>query len=306
MTNEIQLVTQWPEIEKAIQLFIDSRRNENTKAAYRADWQKWLTFVLSTGTDLAMPGLAATTAFRDQLVEVYASKSIYRILGSLSFFYAALRDAGVVRTNPFVRAWLPRPEVSDVNKTQVVDDSAVERLEASIARDFSPAGRRDAAIVRVFYDTGLRRSSLVTLKRDQLRMDGAVLTALVFVKGGKEAPVTFTLDAANAMAAWITVAPKSPYVFPGRNPVKHLSLQAINHILKTRAEACGLTGHDVHPHRFRAAFVTTAYDAKLLESDIQSAVHHAHAHTTRGYDRKARGADVYDKVAEFRKDKKKP
>jgi site-specific recombinase XerD len=296
----------WEQLEAAVAALIRARRSENTRKAYRADWQRWRDFVLSESADLAMPGLPVTTTFRDQLSQTHSPSSVARVLASLAFFYGALQAAGLVTANPFNRAWLPRPEVSELHKTPVIEDETVKTLEASISRDRSRAGKRDAAIVRVLYDTGLRRASIASMRRDQIRHEGGELMIGVVVKGGKERLVKLTDEAEAALNAWLAVAQPSNFVFPKRG-VKdgHIALASINRILETRARAAGLSSGSVHPHRFRAAFITTAYDAHIYERDIQVAAHHSNASTTRGYDRGARGDDVFGQVSEFRKQKGK-
>ena len=305
-TSEIVVVRSWPDVEAPIEQLIQSRRSENTRDAYTADWGKWFAYVVANGGDLKAPGLAATTAFRDELVrQEYAPASIARILSSLSFFYSALRDAGLLRTNPFSKTWLPRPEVSDLHKTPAVEDATVAHLETALEEDDTWRGLRDVAIVRLLFDTGLRRASLAALRRDQLRRHDGHLIAFVTVKGGKQKSVKITTEGQHALDAWLAVAPSSPYVFPqSRDPAKPLALTTFNKILTARSRRAGLADA-VTPHRFRAAFITTAYDARVYERDIQAAAHHSNAATTRGYDRGQRGDDVFDRVSEFRSEKRK-
>jgi len=304
--TEITVARTWPDVETAIDQLIHSRRSKNTRAAYKDDWGKWYTFVLATGTDLKAPGLAATTRFRDELEQhPYAPASVARILSSLSFFYSALRDAGLLRTNPFAKTWLPRPEVSDLHKTPAIEDASVARLEDVIKADDTWRGTRDLAIVRLLYETGLRRASLADLRRDQLRQVSRDLTARVIVKGGKEQAVKIADRSQAALRAWLKIAPPSAYVFPQeKDPAKHLALTQFNKILVERSHQAGLS-ESATPHQFRAAFITTAYNAKVYERDIQAAAHHANSATTRGYDRGQRGESAFEQVATFRKGRKK-
>lgn len=303
--KEITVARTWPDVEGAIDQLIRSRRSKNTRAAYEDDWGKWVAFVRATGTDLKTPGLDATTRFRDELEQQeYAPASVARILSSLSFFYAALRDIGLLRTNPFAKTWLPRPEVSDLHKTQAVEDAAVAKLEEAIKADDTWRGKRDLAIVRLLYETGLRRESLATLRRDRLHQMQHELTAHVIVKGGKEKAVKITDRSRDALVAWLAVAPASLHVFPQKNnPAKHLSLTTFNKILTARSLQAGLS-ETATPHQFRTSFITTAYSARVYERDIQAAAHHSNAATTRGYDRGQRGDSTFDQVATFREGRK--
>lgn len=304
MSNDsLQRLNAWPAIEQAVQQLIASRRSENTRIAYTADWRKWSEFVVGNNVDLLVPGLAATTAFRDLLLRTHGPATVNRVLGTLSFIYAALRDAGLLRMNPFTKAWLPRPEVSELHKTPVIEDHTATRILQTTNLDQSPEGKRDLAIIAILYGTGMRRASVASLKRSNLKRDEFGLAAVITVKGGKEQKVRIGSPIEGALDAWLAVAPKSPYLFPKANDKQdHISLGTINNLLKRRALAAGID-EPVAPHRFRAAFITAAYDAQVYERNIQAAVHHANASTTRGYDRGARGEDVFDAVAKFREQK---
>ncbi len=100
----------------------------------------------------------------------------------------------------------------------------------------------------------------------------------------------------EALDRWLTVAPQSPYLFPGKRG--HIALATINLIVKRRAAQVGAMR--IHPHSFRAAFVTAAYDAELPEREIQASVHHSDPATTRKYDRKVRGRQVAKNIEKFR------
>jgi integrase/recombinase XerD len=296
-----EIEERWPEIHSAVDQLIKSRRTENTRAAYANDWLKWCMWVIAKATDLKMPGLAATAEFRDELTTRYESASVRRILTTLSFLYSALREAGHIRVNPFARAWLPRPEASALHKTPTVADSDALRLVRHVEADRSREGQRDALIIRLLYETGLRRASVAGLRRDQFRREEDGLVVLVKLKGGKEGIVKIQPDTERALSAWLAVAYKSPFVFPKRGkPSEPMALASVNHILKERAKQAGIT-EIVAPHRFRAAFITTAIDAGTPIRDVQVAAHHTSVDTTSGYDRGARGMDVFDVVAAHRK-----
>lgn len=304
MTMQLAKAPQWPDIERAVDELIRSRRSPNTRSAYQADWERWLTYVRVTGTDLRIPGLGATTAFRDELGgEGLSGKTVARVLSTLSFLYGALRDTALVQHNPFSKAWLPRPDTSDVHKTPAVADDTVLRILESFAGDDAPAAVRDRAMFRVLYDTGLRRASLVDLRRDQLRREGDILTAIVTVKGRREERVEFTADAKRAIEAWIAIAPSSVYVFPGRDPEGPIDLGTVNNVINRRAAAIGIAG--VTPHQFRAAFITTGFDAGIAPRSVQAAAHHKSLNTTELYDRNARGGTVAEQISQFRKNGRK-
>lgn len=298
-----EIEERWPEIHSAVDQLIKSRRTENTRTAYTSDWLKWCMWVVAKAIDLKMPGLAATSEFRDELTTRYEAASVRRILTTLSFLYSALREAGHIRVNPFATAWLPRPEASALHKTPTVTDSAALQLLQHVEADRSREGLRDALIIRLLYETGLRRESVAGLRRDQFRREEDGLVVVVKLKGLKEGIVKIQPETEGKLSAWLAVAYKSPFVFPKRGkPSEFMALASINHILKERAKQAGIT-EPIAPHRFRAAFITTAIDAGKPIRDVQVAAHHTSVDTTSGYDRGARGTDVFDVVAAHRKQK---
>lgn len=58
----------------------------------------------------------------------------------------------------------------------------------------------------------------------------------------------------------------------------------------------------MHPHQFRATFITEALDAGVPLHEVQAAVHHADPRTTQRYDRGARGAGVTAALEKFRRE----
>lgn len=281
---------------------IQTRKAQNTRDAYRRDWAVWTAYAVGRGLDLTQPTLMDTLGFHASLQETYGTASIARILATLAFFYRAFVSAGLVRTNPFDRAWLPRDTVTTGKTRAVTVDEALRVIDGATA-DTSFEGRRDAAILRLLYDTGARRASVATCRREDIDLDTHTLR--VVVKGGKERFLEFTTECGHALGHWLTAAPPSPFVFPSpRAPsTRSINLATVNKIVTARATVVGVT--HLHPHRFRAAFITDAYSAQIPERDIQTAAHHADAAMTRRYDRGVRGQRVADRVATFRNEQRK-
>lgn len=286
-----------PQFEQAALDAVNAKISKHTIKAYLADLERWLRFCYAMGACPANPGLAAATAFRDHLTALVSASSARRVISTMSYIYRTLLRGRVVAGNPFHPALLAWPVESRIGKTAAVDDATAEAMIAGAINDPNQAyGLRDAAVLRLLYDTGLRRASVAQLKRTTLRGN----TIWAIVKGGKEVEVTLPPQTIAVLAAWLALAPESTYLFPGtRGPINEMT---VNHIVKVRAEAVSAEG--VHPHCFRAAFITAGYDAGLPEHEIQASAHHGDPRTTRMYDRGARGAGVADAVAKFRDAKK--
>jgi integrase len=297
------------DFESAALSLIAAKRSENTRKAYEADLRHWIDFCRRLGSDPISPSLRTATAFRDQL----SRGSARRALAAMSGIYRVLLASRVVTSNPFHPSVLEWPAESAVNKTRLVPEHVAEAMIAHADRDavrpkgiiesdpaFRLRGARDRAILRLLYDTGLRRASIAALKRSDYH-DG-LLRAVV--KGDKEIEVTLPESTIQALDQWLAVAPPSEFMFPGAEPGRALNPLTINKLVGERANAVGAKA--IHPHCFRAAFVTACYDAGMPEYEIQASVHHSDPKTTRRYDRGSRGKAVATQLSEFRKGKAKP
>lgn len=276
---------------------IESRRATNTRRAYTEDLKKWALFCSQRGFDMGEPTLPASILFRDELKEHgYSDASIHRILACLSLIYRAFMANGLVQRNPFDSIILPRPELSRAGKTEAIDDAVVAKLLRVVSKDKRRRGRRDYAIIRLLYDTGMRRMSVASLLRSDLKYPRAWIT----VKGGHKEPVVFIPETISALKDWLRVAPHSPYVFPSKQDKESpIELTVVNQALTRRCKEAKI--EHLHPHQFRATFITAAYDSGTYERDIQRSVHHVNAETTRLYDRGQRGDNVTEAVAKRRR-----
>ncbi len=285
------------EFESAALSLIAAKRSENTRKAYQADLHRWVEFCRQFGCKPVAAPLDASTAFRNGL----PPKSARRVLASLSGIYRVLLAARVVASNPFHPSILEWPAESAVNKTRLVPaDVAEAMISNAVADPHKAKGARDAAILRLLYDTGLRRVSVSSLKRADY-FEG---TLRAIVKGDKETEGLLPEETIEALDRWLAIAPPSEFIFPGADSARSMNPLTINKLVNERAEAVGAKG--VHPHCFRAAYITACYDAGMPEYEIQASVHHGDPKTTRRYDRGSRGKAVATQLSEFRKGKPKP
>lgn len=285
--------------EQAASQLIAAKKSPHTRAAYTADVDRWIEFCHAMRGDPMRPSLVLATAFREHLTASGSIATTRRRLAAISFIYRELRKHQVVETNPFHPSVLPWPALSRIGKTPIVKDEVVRRMMESAASD-DMYGLRDTALLRLLYDCGLRRASAISLTRQNLRQQEGNTYIRVVVKGGTEREVRLPARTAETLQRWIAAAPPSPYVFPGARGGP-MNLASVNKIVRKRGKEAG--DDDVHPHRFRASFITAAYDAGIPERDIQESVHHADARTTRLYDRHQRGTEVPDRVASLRDEK---
>lgn len=286
--------------EKAARAHAESRAAEGTRALYLADLNNWLTFCDGDGINPAKPTLAGAAAWRDTLNERLAPLTVRRTIAALSAMYdaAITQETPAATWNPFKK--LPRPPATEYSKTEIF---TTEEATAIIAEAEKTAvdltqGVRDVAILRLLYDTGLRISAVVTLRRSKVIRRGASVVVRVRTKGNKEVDVELPPIAAEALQRWLSRGVTvGDFVFPARGGRRALTRAAINRRLKFYGKAAGV--EHVHPHRFRATFITDALDV-MKPNEVQAAVHHASMDTTQRYDRRQRGAGVTAAVAAAR------
>lgn len=284
--------------EAAIAQLVAAKRSEHTRIAYRHEAHRWSEFCATHAIDPLAPALGHAVVFRDELAGKLSKDSVYRALAALSSLYSGLREGGAVAHNPFHPSILAWPKQSREGKTQMLDDAEIEAILTALRADATPNGARDHVIIRLLVDTGLRRDSIAPLRRTDYKPPKLTVT----VKGGYERTIELVPETIAVLDYWLKVGQIGPqaHLFPGERS-EHLSPTRITQIVAERGKAAGI--ENVHPHRFRASFITAAYDAGIPEYEIQAAAGHSDPHTTRRYDRGARGVDVAAKVAAHRRKK---
>ena len=277
------------EFERAARVVIASKGSPRTRAAYSAELDRWLGFCAGYRIRPASAEVPAVVVYRAALLAEGLSEASVRLaMAAMSSVYKQLLRDEEASMNPFHPAWVAWPRASGAG-TQLVSDS-VAQMMIDHAQERSLV--RDAAILRLLYDTGLRRQSVAGLMRKNISTD-ASFEADVVVKGNKKVHVWGTPDTSEAVTTWMDEAPPSPFVFPGRSG-GHVHVSLLNKIIRKHGSAVGAP--DVHPHCFRAAFITTGLDV-AKPHEVQGAAHHAAFATTLGYDRGRRGAGVAEAVA---------
>ncbi len=299
--------------EQVAREIIAARVSAATRASYGSVLGDWLRYCREARVDASSPTLAQATAYRDALLGEHkrAPLTVRHVMSVLSSLYRrthALQRGGV-SWNPFDPDVLSRPPETR-GKTDAIDPKVAEAVIAAAQADPSPRGRRDAALLLLWYTTGLRRTSVGTLRRDKVSDRQGGMRIRVINKGGKEIVCEVPEVAAEALRAWLAEAPRSAWVFPSERTENRRPLHptTLNSIVTSRAAEARLRDPrlpHVHPHQFRAAFVTEALDAGIPLPDVQAMVGHASPRTTQSYDRGKRGAGVADRVAAHRAGRKK-
>ena len=160
-------------------------------------------------------------------------------------------------------------------------EAEIEQLIAAAAAHPGLPGLVARAALELLYATGLRVTELLSLKRTDLAAKTPVL--IVRGKGGKERMVLVSRAAQDAVAALAAAAPKSPYVFAGRDPRQAMTRQGLALVLKQVALEAGLDPARVSPHVLRHSFASHMLARGADLRSLQTLLGHADISTTQIY-----------------------
>ena len=317
-----------------VRKYIRSIRNSTsprTQHEYLSDLKVLLDYV-AMGLDHDPPALADLAALDKDFFEQYLEylsdyerngnhyvngrNSLLRKLVSLRRFFAYLYNDDMIPANPVMKVEMPK-----VPKKQIVrlDNGeaasllrAAERGEGLTKKQrdyFEKQSCRDVAILSLFLSTGIRVSECAEL--DVSDVDPGKRQARIVRKGGNEAIVWFSDDAAMALYEWLEQrkiilgeASTEKALFLSSRKTR-LGVRGIQKIVAKYAQRAVPMKH-VTPHKLRATFATELYRATGDIYLVADSLGHSDVNTTKEHyaelsaDRKeaARNAVRYEKKEE--------
>ena len=279
-------------------LAVERRLSPNTVDSYGRDLSQLAR--AAAGWDRAVESLdrrALEQLVRELMGEGRSPKSVARAVACIRGFYRYLVVSGRRQDNPAddlraPRAWKTLP------KFLAAED--IERLLA--APDTSdPRGLRDRALIELLYATGLRVSELVSLRPQDLNLNGGYLTC--FGKGRKQRIVPFGDEAASWLRRYVTDGrpalvkhKSSPRLFVNARGGGALTRVGFWKILKQYGKQAGVRG-SLSPHVLRHSFATHLLERGADLRAIQMMLGHSDLSTTQIYTHilDARLRAVYEK-----------
>jgi integrase/recombinase XerD len=148
-----------------------------------------------------------------------------------------------------------------------------------------PLALRDRAICEAFYAGALRVSELTSARLQDLSLESGTLN--IIGKGSKARIAPLGRFATDALRAYLHAGRPcleqgigSPYLFIGRRGTQ-LTRQAINSLLRKRAERAGIS--HVHPHMLRHSAATHMLNHRADLRTIQTILGHSDISTTEIY-----------------------
>lgn len=295
----------------------------HTRSAYFRDLADFLTWCQRDGldpltarpTDIGQYRAALEHPGPEQRVPTPAT--VHRRLSALSSWYGYLvaNSAGAVATNPVTGARRPRVD-RDASTTVGLTTDEVRallrsadlnaRARAEELRDDATTRRqarylaslRDRALVRLLADLGLRVGEALLLDLEALSYNRGRRTLRYLGKGGKQRERPLSPHALEAvddyLAARAAEADKRVdqltgplFATTGRGGgTGRLTEPAAFRLVRRLARQAGLpSAGRLSPHSLRHAFATNAREVGVPLEDVQDAMGHADARTTRRYDR---------------------
>ncbi len=260
----------------------------NTIAAYGNDLETFANHLHSRGQDDAAHARPTDLIRYLEWMQGqgWSAKTRARRLAALRSFYKYLIREHQIEDDPTRDLRMPRLGTSlprSLAKTEVT------RLMEGI--DDQPLVERDRAIIELMYGTGLRVTEAVTLRVNQVRLEGGFLT--VVGKGRKERAVPIGSFARDRLQKYLSdVRPQllkgklSPYMFVSRNG-RQLNRKDIWDRLRRAVVGAGVKGK-VSPHTLRHAFATHLVEGGADLRAVQMMLGHADIGTTQIYTHVAR------------------
>lgn len=258
----------------------------NTMAAYRRDLEDLRMYLLACKSSL---GSAHAEDLRGYLRSL-ASNSLSprtqaRRLSALKQFYRFLVEDNQRSDDP--TASLEAPKLGRPLPKLLSEEQMTALLNVCAALE-GAEGARLLAMIELLYATGLRVSELVRLPISVVMRDQPFLT--VRGKGGKERLVPLNAPARAALNAYLAYRndflrgmPSSPFLFPSRGKVGHLTRQRFGQMLKEISLKAGIDPSRVSPHVLRHAFATHLLDHGADLRSLQKMLGHADISTTQIY-----------------------
>jgi integrase/recombinase XerD len=262
---------------------------QNTLDAYTSDLDVFLGFVAERGVAALAAGAKDIQAYLALLAnEGQAPASRSRRLSALKQYYRFLLAEGLIEADPTSGLQGPKkqralPKVLSIAEVDRLLQSSEKRCEGLEGRALFRA-LRFLCLLEILYATGMRVSELVALPRAVLRGDRRVFS--IKGKGGRERLVPLNAAARAALDRFLEVSGRfdnSPWLFPSKSALGHVTRQGFAQDLKDAAADAGIGAERVSPHVLRHAFASHLLDRGADLRAVHQLLGHADISTTDFY-----------------------
>jgi len=256
----------------------------NTIVSYRYDLSKYYEFIISK------KNINFQTVNHKIIDEYYhylgninlGVNSIFRNLVALKMFYRFLLTEGFIKNDlthfiefPRLRKKLPQA----LNLKELDKLLSEENFKGLL-------GKRDQAIMELLYATGMRVTELISLRRNDIKLEHRLLKCTG--KGNKERWIPFTDRAHNILNEYIQsirprlIKKKDTNLLFLNNHGNPISRQGVFYLIKNYAKISGIK-KNVTPHTFRHTLATHLIENGADLRSVQEMLGHSDISTTQIY-----------------------
>ena len=292
MTSDKPKLKDMPNLDLFLEMQSAERgASKNTLSAYRRDLLDFQTYLVEKGASAENAGEDDLSEFLNHLSEKgLAAGSMARKFSSLVGYYRFLVTENLRSDNPMQS--MKRPKTMRPLPKLLSEEDTGKLLEATqLLPEKNPsdsyAKSRTICLLEILYATGMRVSEMISLKRSQVREMQRFIA--ISGKGGKERLVPLNDPAMEALTQWMRQRDEdskdrhSPFLFPSRGKVGHLTRQRFAQILDDLAVKAGLDKTKISPHVLRHAFATHLLSHGADLRAVQKMLGHADISTTQIY-----------------------
>ncbi len=266
-------------MHKSLESFLEYLKSEknvslNTVQSYFSDLQDFLTNV---DIDDEVTEKEITDYLEILKNKNFQISTVKRKISALKQFFRFLVAEELIEKNPMTFIRQPKSQRS---LPKIISEDVVKKLrEATFAFPKEEQIRNDL-ILYLLYGSGLRVSELISLKMNSFVEDKFIR---IFGKGRKERIVPITHQVVGLLKQWIEVKPFSIWLFPSKDPEKHITRQRIFQLIKKIAAISGVDPDKVSPHVLRHAFATHVLDHGADLLSVKKMLGHESISTTEIY-----------------------
>jgi integrase/recombinase XerD len=275
--------------QELIEIFLDYLSLErglayNTIVSYRYDLSKYYEFIVSKkDINFQTVNHKIIDEYYHYLGDINLGvNSIFRNLVALKMFYRFLLTEGFIKNDlthfiefPRLRKKLPQA----LNLKELDKLLSEENFKGLL-------GKRDQAIMELLYATGMRVTELISLRRNDIKLEHRLLKCTG--KGNKERWIPFTDRAHNILDEYIqSIRPrllkkKDTNLLFLNNHGNPISRQGVFFLIKNYAKISGIK-KNVTPHTFRHTLATHLIENGADLRSVQEMLGHSDISTTQIY-----------------------
>lgn len=249
----------------------------STRKTYAWIMKKWVVWCHERDLDVIQVRRVHIDLFARWMEEEtkFAPATVCHHLCVLRSFYLYLEDENVIVQSPARRVRLPKH--SQESSTQGLSREELIRFIA--VSTYNPTYH---AMVCMLALNGMRISEVVGAQIEHMSVERGHRTVRVIRKGSKHQTLPLSPKTARAIDAILGERTSGPILLTkdGTPMTRINAYKAVQRLGKKAG-----IDTNMHPHRLRHAFVTTALDAGVPLADVQDSVGHADPRQTQRYNR---------------------